>query len=68
MNDQNSTLNEPDDTEAHRIPGRIGHADAESTEGDNDVEGHKSKGHADAESAEGDDDVEGHALRPGGRG
>jgi hypothetical protein len=63
MNDQDTTSNELDDTEAHRTVNR---ADAESAEGNDDVEGHRSKHGADAESAEGDDDVEGHKVPANG--
>jgi hypothetical protein len=57
---------EDDDTEAHRARLPHGGADAESAEGDDDVEGHRfPHGRAaDAESAEGDDDVEGHIYVP----
>jgi hypothetical protein len=40
-------------------------ADAESAEGDDDVEGHRPRFSADAESAEGDD-TEGHRRLPTG--
>lgn len=38
-------------------------ADAQATEGDDDVEGHTGNKWADAEAAEGDDDVEGHLKK-----
>ena len=68
MNEQDTTFSEPDDVEGHSLKaGSSYRADAESAEGDDDTEGHRSKAGADAEAAEGDDDVEGHVSRAGNR-
>jgi hypothetical protein len=65
MTDQDKAVTQQDDTEGH-MP-RIGYADAQPAEGDDDTEGDDTEGHgritrADAESAEGDDDVTGHVY------